>query len=180
MLQLDFVADLQDLVKVINATIKTQNIITKEYKRTLPRNLALKARDLLAQNIISQKYASKYAGYSDVYLNWLKDKGINKTRYWVLTESVLNNLRVFKYRGGWMAGIPAGVTASQGSSLLNDTTGGRPIAMYATMVERGWKSWYGNRVPKRPLFVPTTEEFKHTCLPQLGAESLKRIRYRWR
>ena len=144
-----------------------------------PYECAVEFRQLLIRNIVTQKYASRYARYSQRYAHWKSQVMGFGLDYWKLSGDLLRSLTAFKTTRGYMAGIPAGVLDSGGKSWDGDSqnpVGDREyVAKYAAKLEMG-----GHNQPARPLFKPTTEEYAVAGFPIKGRESLKRMSRVWR
>jgi len=174
----------------LNRYLSALNRLEAQTKRSvddLPRVQATDYIHLLHANVMNQKHMSAYPAYSDWYEEWKTNMGLIGKGYWRLYDSFLNNLTVWRTLSGragqrqWKAGIPAGVMDKGGTSWFNlgDRKVGKPkpIAMYARTMEFGQAGHAGKR---RPIFMPTKEEYKNGKFVERGEEELGRLARHWR
>lgn len=138
------------------AAIKRVSAGVRRENSKLPRRCAVEVRGLLAEAIMSNKYAAGYRPYSSHYRKWKQRQGYPMI-FWKLSGDLLGALQVFRYEGEWTAGIPSGVMSSTaGKRFSNKSVRTVPVAMYANIMEYGanFRSVGGGKHPSRPLFRP--------------------------
>ena len=148
----------------------------------LPRICATDFSNLLVSNIVTQKYAGGYEPLHGFYANWKQLYG-KLDGFWQLMGDLLKAIGPFKLgKATWMGGIPEGVMDSGGKSIRGKGDYGKPkpIAMYARVLEYGLSHPEAGEHPARPLFGPTTLEYKKKGWPIRGKQSLRRVADKWR
>ena len=167
-----------DIQRIRKSLLKILSVAENE-KNVLSYNCAVDFKNLLFQNIITQKYSTNYAPYSPRYAEWKTQKMFLGSSFWRLFGDLLQNLSLRRESDGWFSGIQAGVYDSGGKSWFS-TRGKRvgrrkPISMYASVMEFGLHTH-----PARPVFGPTTDEYAADGWKKRGAESLKRVGSAWK
>jgi len=142
------VIDENDRRNIFSALIRLREKVPKEVEDITPMLMAADYMFLVARNIRSEKYSAGYADYEDSYAKWKKKKGVPFPGYWKLDNILVSELSMFRFKKGWMGGIPAGVTGKRG----------RPVALYG-----GAGEYPDVRPvqPARPVFTPSFEEYKN-------------------
>ncbi len=154
-----------DISRSINALTRMQGMVVLETNE-MPKRMAIDYYHLLHANIFSEKYSAGYAKYSDRYAKQKQRGGYPFPGWWKLDRELVNSLSAFKVEGGWMGGVPAGVTNE-----------GRYIAVYGTA---GEFTDVRKKQPARPVFKPTMLEYEKGGFATRGVESLKKITAQWR
>ena len=180
--------DRRQLDQIIRALGRVESKIHYETKHNLPKRGAIRARDMLFENIHNQKFSGgsygykSYDEYNKTYSEWKSEMGMGFKGFWRLFDDLVSSLEVFNYRKGVMAGIRSGILDSGGKSMF--TAGGgqrKEIAWIARLMEWGWTNPVTHaHVGERPLFRPTRVEFKRKELGKLGDLGIKKIRKEWR
>lgn len=147
-------------------------------KKDLPYKSAIDYKQLLVQNILTQKYASTYSPYSPWYAHWKTVTMLSGSHFWRLYGDLLKAITTRQATNGYFSGVPSGVMDSGGKSLFGTRKNPRgkrkPIAMYGRVMEGGL-----NNHPARPVFGPTRDEYARSGWPVRGRESLKKIGNQW-
>ena len=117
-------------------------------------------------NVMTQRYASAFAPLDPDYVK-SKTKAGGNAGFWRMYDSLISNLKAFKFgRGkgkGWVGGVYPGSTSPQG----------KDITKYGLAVENDIKGG-------RPLFGMTMDEYANKDWKMVGKTSLKKIRALWR
>ena len=138
---------------------------------------AVDYRNMVMQNILSQKFAAGYQPYHPRYAKWKTQVVLKGSKFWMLFADLLRNLNVFRAGKGWMGGIPANVYDQDGKSWYGkgDVGKPKPIAMYGRTIEFGL-----NNQPPRPVFGPTRDEYVQDGWKIRGREAQQKIKVAWR
>ncbi len=158
----------------------------------MPYYNALDYYQLVARNLISQKYASLYVGYAPRYAAWKDMMGLTNG-FWRVRDDLLKSLTVHSVgRGVWItkyfSGVPKGIKDSGGKSWFTTPSvrkGKRKeIAWYGKIMEWGGvyvdKRGKPQEHPPRPLFTPTLAEYKRGGYWNRYLMAQAAIRARWR
>jgi hypothetical protein len=140
----------------------------------LNRRCAVRYTQLLVRNIMTDKYAGRYAAYHPKYAYW-KRTWFAGGGHWRLKGDLVRAIHHFKYKHGWVGGLRGDEMDSGGKSwplgfgwtTMAQRAHGwkgkgkkKKIAMYATVGEFGGDYGEGGKHPSRPVFGPTMNEFK--------------------
>lgn len=140
--------------KLFRALRRTTNTAARE-GQWIAYNWAITYRNLVLQNLVSQKYAGFYKPYTRKYAQW-KLKRAGHLKFWQLSGALMSNISTFRMRGydtgkastTWAAGVhPSAVNAE-----------GKKIAMYGYVMEHGYRG-AGQNHPARPLFSLSAIDF---------------------
>lgn len=167
-----------DLFRIVQALHRIDAIVTIQ-KNQLPYECSIDYKNLVIQNILTQKFATTYRPYSPRYAKWKTQQMLGGSHFWRLYGDLLKSISAFRTSDGWMGGIPAGAMDSGGKSWFS-TRGSlkgaaKSIAMYAKVMEHGL-----NRHPARPVFGPTAQEYRQSGYKVRASRSLGKIRFGWR
>lgn len=166
----------KDFLRVLNAYKKVAVMSRNAAKEQTPIRFARRYVADIIHAIGSQKYADQYLHYgwskgSERYYKWKLKYGMSPEKYWVLYGDLLLNVRYWKKRAGWFAGVPAGVKDSGGKSWRSSGRSSsrksgkkKEIAAYGWIMEgsgTGDPQFHGRGGvhPPRPVFEPTLEDF---------------------
>ena len=171
MFKLDIKISKTDFRRVRSAMTRQITFAQRE-KNDLPYRCAVSFKDLVFSKILAGDF--NHPAYNPDYAKFKKrygDKGP-----WRLHDNLLQSLTAFKTADGWMGGIPDGAPVIR----ISGKPGGRnnrsiKIAHYAKLLE------YGLDIQKkRPVFVPTTDEFENSGFPEEVNKSAAMLRNAWR
>ena len=155
----------------------------------LPKRCATDFSDLVFRNIVGQRLGG-YQQYSERYGKW-KANVRPGTGYWILANEVLGALTTFKVSassvGGkrtyaWMGGIPNTVRSAGGKSWFGEgdrSSKSVAVAQYAKMMEYGGDFGRAGKHPKRPVFVPATDEYSRKQWDRQFMKSRSKIKKGW-
>lgn len=165
MIQIQF--DKTDLSRWMRALRRVKRRAHGHIKEQMQRDCATEYYQLVAANIVSEKYAP-YTAYKERYAKWKQKKGYPYPGWWKLSRNLLNALSIFKQGDGWVGGIPPGVEGERG----------RPISVYGAAGE--FKSVRPEQ-PDRPVFEPTMEEYGKEGgeWEKRGKEALDKVGEAW-
>lgn len=178
------IPNIADISRIVFAIAKVESM-TMLQSTDLPFYCAVDFRNLLMLNIIKGKYSSGYASYNYRYYVWkAMQPGVNM-QFWRLYNTLLKNISMWRFRFGWMVGIPKGIPSPNTSwfNVLGNKRadgrfprrGGNPnVGTYANWMEFGRRGQ-----PARPLFQPTKDEYVKDGLIKQGMKSLRKIGYSW-
>ena len=138
---------------------------------------AVKYAHLVVENIYNQKHMGNYAPLDEKYREW-KEKHFPNKGFWRLGDDLTRNISIFKYKKGFMGGVPAGVMDSGGKSWYRggERAAPREIALYGAASEF---ASVRKKQPARPIFTPSMEEFSKEEWPKQGEIALKTIAKVW-
>lgn len=170
--------DPKDLTRAFLALDRLDSIVTTQQSE-LPYRCAVDFKNLVINNILTQKYSAQYAPYSGRYAHWKTVTMLRGSHFWSLYGDLLKNITAFRFDNGWMGGVPAGAMDSGGKSWFgtrqNRVGSRKSIAMYGRTMEYGL-----NNHPARPVFQPSTAEFISGGYSVRALESLRKIVVGWR
>jgi len=167
----------KDVSRILLAVTKVKLAVELQ-KSQLPYYSAVDFQHLVIANLNSQKYASGYASYSEMYKEWKLEQQVGM-KFWALYNDLVQNIKAFRVplgagQSGWIAGVVPGVTASISSQMWGTVKKKVLIAQYARWMEFGRKGQ-----PARPLFGPTKNEYRRGGFPKRGQQSLNKIKWSW-
>ncbi len=137
---------------------------------------ATKYRNLVIQNIMSQKFAPDYKPLSLRYVEWKIKHGFPMS-HWILKGDLLRNIivqRAASQRTDWESG-PDPVALDSGGKNWALNGPAKLISKYAA-----WGEYGTSKQPPRPIFAPTTYEFQTTYWQVEADRVLKKIQGKWR
>lgn len=164
----------EDISRILFAIAKVESMVELQ-KTDMPYYCSVEFKNLVISNLHTQKFAGSYAPYSEIYQDWKLRQNLGM-QYWKLYMDLVENIKVFKVRRGWMAGITPGKRATVSSSMFGKAKGTRKVLIseYARWMEFGRRGQ-----PARPLFQPTMEEYRRDGFIKQGQKSLRRIKGGW-
>ena len=131
----------------VRAAINTERFV-------LPHEQAIEFRNLLLQNIQTQKFAGTYDAYkTEKYIDYKMNR-VGHLKFWILDEHLINAIEVTQI--------------SNDHSRVDAAEGNEGKKAY---VHEYGGTYRGRRYPARPVFTPTRREFRRTQ----GKRVLKRI-----
>jgi hypothetical protein len=165
--------DKTDKSRYLRALKRTSKKVLSE-KEEHPKRCAIEFQFIVLKNITSKKF-SHAKSKSERYEKYKRNR-VGHLDSWMLDGDLINAITYFRDGDGWMGGIPAGVKDSGDKSWLGPGRGrSLPIAEYANWLEFGRTGQ-----PKRPVFVPTTKEYKAKGFVKQIEFTAKGIQKQWR
>ena len=139
----------------------------KEVEDRLQYENAVRYKGQVFSNVMTQRYASSFVPLDPDYVKRKTKKG-GSSGFWRFYDSLVSNLKAFKYRAGKVKGWIGGVVP--GTPSIN----GEDITKYGLRVENDIKGG-------RPLFGMTMDEYANKVWKQTGKNSLRmKIKKLWR
>ena len=150
-----------------------QLTVANQEKNDLPYRCAVSFKDLVFNKIMTGQLS--HPDYSEKYSEFKAIHGGKGP--WRLHDNIVESLTAFKSADGegWCGGIPDGPPVNRVSYMGKKWDKMVPIAKYARYIEFGIG---GNK--KRPVFVPTTEEFRSNSFPEEVNKSAGMLKKAWR
>jgi len=170
-----------DLKRWFTALARVERTI-RFHAEDMQRRCALEYKILIAENLISNRYAMSYPRYNRRYADWkyrtLREAGYAAGGYWDLTRTLVRSIGIRKVKAmQYHSGITPGAMAPS-TSWFSDTFGtGRSVEVdfYAKINEFG-----GRRHPARPVFTPTMFEYASNKWLGQALVSMRSIQSKWR
>ena len=159
-----------DLKRIFSALNRVLSIAERESIEVAKRS-AIRFTYNVRENLMSQKYSSRYRALSDPYAKKKANEGL-PPGFWRYQDELFSQITTFVYVSStgtsyWAGGIIPGATNFKGDD----------ITIYGLKMEHG--SDVVNQSP-RPLFGPTTEDFSKLEWIEENNRSLRNIKRGWR
>jgi len=161
-----------DVRRYLRALNRIDKVATREVTENQQMRSAIDYRHRLTTNIMTQRYAGRYASYHPQYAKWKQARTSNFPGYWVLSGRLVGSLTSMRLPHGkasaWFGGVQPGALGERG----------RPIALYGSA---GEFSFIRPNQPARPVFTPTMEDYAKdpSGWMKRGNETTRAVRNAW-
>jgi hypothetical protein len=155
-------------------------MVTPELKKEC-EDLAKEYKDKLVFNIATEKYGYLYQPLSSKYVKWKQDNA-DHTGFWKMYGTLMRSISLRETPKGYSVGVEKDILPTQSSSWYNPKKI-TPVWMYAWYGEKGYSTrkvgFLVRRQVPRPVFTPTTSEFKILNWSRAGRLTMAKIRKAW-
>lgn len=155
-------------------------MVTPELKKEC-EDLAKEYKEKLVFNISTEKYGALYQPLSEKYVKWKQDNA-DHTGFWKMYGTLMNSISIRDTPKGYSVGVEKNVLPAQSSSWWKPKKI-TPVWMYAWYGEKGYSirkvGFLMRRQVPRPVFTPTTAEFKILNWQRAGKLTVAKIRRTW-